>query len=176
MRRLLAVMDGACYAGAIVAGLGCLALAVMLIAEVLLTSFFGWSQPWSVEYSGYLLAATLFAGAGWALRQGSHIRVGAVIHILPKSIQRWLDVGATVFAIGVCLYMAVAVTENAWRSFELGSTSYFPSRTPLVYPQAVLAIGVWLLVLAFVGRLIRLLIGDAPEVLLHRSESEGRPE
>ena len=32
-----------------------------------LSSFFSWSQPWAVEYSGYLLAMTLFAGSGWTL-------------------------------------------------------------------------------------------------------------
>ncbi len=173
MRRLLALIDGACYAGAILAGLGCLVLAVMLIAEVVLTSFFGWSQPWAVEYSGYLLAITLFAGAGWALRQGSHIRVGAVVHLLPRSAQRWFDVGATVFALGICGYVVVAVTQIALRSFELGSTSYFPSRTPLYLPQFVLALGFWLLLLALIARLIRLLVGDTPDEPVRRGKIAG---
>jgi len=98
MSRLLKFLDGLCIAGAGFAALCCLALAVMLIIEVIATSFFSYSQPWAVEYSGYLLAPTLFAGAGWTLSRGGHIRVAVIIDALPERAERFLDLVMSVFA------------------------------------------------------------------------------
>lgn len=173
IRTLLKVIDTICAGGAAVAALACLALAVMLIIEVITTSFFQYSQPWSVEYSGYLLAATLFAGAGWTLGRGGHIRVNALIEMLPPAIVRLADLAATVFALAIAAYVTMATTENALRSLELGSVSYYPSRTPLWMPQAVLAAGWAILALGLLARGIRLIIGEAPETA---ADVVGAPE
>jgi len=164
MRLVLRTIDGICLVGGAVASAAIAILAVMLIAEVLLTSFANWSQPWAVEYSAYLLAAGLFAGSGWTLRTGGHIRVNAAVMLLPPRLQKAFDLGGTVFVLGLLIYVSVALTENATRSFELGSVSYYPTRTPLFYPQAVLAASFWVLALAMLARLLRLITGNAPEV------------
>jgi TRAP-type C4-dicarboxylate transport system permease small subunit len=163
MRSFLRLIDALNAAGAAVAALACGALAVMLIVEVISTSFLAWSQPWAVEYSGYLLCATLFAGTGWTLRQGGHIRVTLLTQALPPAGRRWADLLGTVFALGVASFMTWASVGNALRSLERGSVSYYPSRTPLVLPQSVLALGLALLVLALLARAIRLLMHEAPE-------------
>jgi len=155
MSRLLKFLDGLCIAGAGFAALCCLALAVMLIIEVIATSFFSYSQPWAVEYSGYLLAPTLFAGAGWTLSRGGHIRVAVIIDALPERAERFLDLVMSVFALGVTLYVCWAVSENAVRSFERGSFSTYPTATPIWLPQTVLAAGWWLLTVGLVTRVIR---------------------
>ncbi|MFO7854049.1 MAG: TRAP transporter small permease [Paracoccaceae bacterium] len=163
MRPLLRVIDALNAGGAAVAALACFALAVMLIVEVIATSFLAWSQPWAVEYAAYLLCATLFAGSGWTLRQGGHIRVTLLTQALPEGARRLADLIGTVFAIGVASFMTWASAENALRSFERGSVSFYPSRTPLVLPQSVLAIGLLLLTLALVARAIRLMLDEPPE-------------
>ena len=163
MQRFLTAIDRVCDIGGFIAALAAAILAVMLIIEVGLTSFAAMSQPWAVEYSGYLLSAILFAGSGWTLRQGGHIRVNALIAILPYRARRAFDLAATTFAIGLLFYVAVAVSHYALRSFEFGTTSYYPTRTPLFYPQALLALSFWILLLAFVARFLRICRGDAPD-------------
>ncbi|RMH48932.1 MAG: TRAP transporter small permease, partial [Alphaproteobacteria bacterium] len=163
MRAILRAIDMVCAIGAGLAAAACLALAVMLIVEVISTSFLAWSQPWAVEYSGYLLAATLFAGAGWTLGQGGHVRVSVLIQLIPPRGQRIADLMATVFALGLAIFVDVYLVENAWRSHLRGSVSYYPSATPLWMPQAVLAFGWVVLALGLAGRAIRLLAGLAPE-------------
>ena len=164
MRILLRSIDTICTAGAIFAALAIAGISVMLIAEVILTSRFNWSQPWVVEFSGYGLAAALFAGSGWALRQGGHIRVTIVFQALPTTIQRIVDAICTLCALVVTLYAAQALSAFAQRSAELGSVSTYLSRTPLVYPQAMLAMSFVILALALIARLLRLLIGEDPEM------------
>lgn len=163
MKILLKIIDTLCVAGAIVAALSAAALAVMLIVEVVTTSFFAWSQPWAVEYSGYLLAATLFCGSGWTLRDAGHVRVQVLTNLLPAGAHRAADMLGTTFALGVSGFAAVSVVNYALRSAEIGSTSFFPTRTPLVYPQGVLAAGLVILALGLAARLIRLAMGQAPE-------------
>ena len=164
MRAILKTLDAVCLFGAAAAAIGCGVMAVMLIIEVITTSFLSYSQPWVVEYSGYLLAATLFAGAGWTLGQGGHIRVNLVLQWLSPRIFRSVDLVVTVFALGVAAYVTMAVVENAMRSFELGSVSYYPSRTPIWIPQSVLAFGWVVLCLGLAGRLLRLIIGEPAEL------------
>jgi len=162
--RFLRASDRIAYSTAIVAALACLAMAAMLFVEVITTSFFAWSQPWAVEYSTYLLAMTLFLGSGWALRAGGHIRVNALLTLLPPPLVRLLDLLGTAFALGVIGFAAAALVEQAIRTYKLGSVSYFPQETPLVVPQALLALAFVVMALAFLTRLVRLLRRQAPEL------------
>jgi len=163
LRRLLAAVDALGYAGAAVGAVACLLLAAMLVAEVALTSLFQTSQPWAVEYGNYFLAFVLFCGGGWSVRTGDHIRVAFLAKGLPPKGAHFLELAVTALAVGISGFCAAALVGLAWRTAELGSRSYFPLQTPLVYPQAVVAAAFVLLTLGFLARLIRLAIGDAPE-------------
>jgi TRAP-type mannitol/chloroaromatic compound transport system permease small subunit len=163
MTGVLRTLDAICGFGAFIAALCCALLAIMLIVEVITTSFFAYSQPWAVEYSGYLLAAILFAGSGWTLGQGAHIRVALFMEFLGARAYRFVDLAISLFALGIAVYVSFAVAENAARSLELGSVSYYPSATPVWIPQAVLAFGWIVLCLGLIARIIRLISGRTPE-------------
>jgi TRAP-type C4-dicarboxylate transport system permease small subunit len=162
-RPLLRAIDLLCAAGAAVAAFACAVMAVMLVTEVIATSFFNWSQPWAVEFSGYSLLAVFFAGSGWALREGAHIRVTLVTQALPTRAAWALDALASAGALVVTGYAGYALICYTARSAELGSVSTYLSQTPLVWPQGLLAASFVLLSLALFARLVRLLSGEAPE-------------
>ena len=159
MRKLIYILDIICLFGAAIASLGCLSLAVMLIVEVITTSFLSYSQPWAVEYSGYFLAAILFAGSGWTLGQGGHIRVNIVLQFVEARGLRLADLVMSFCALILVVYITSAVSENSLRSLQLGSVSYYPTRTPLWVPQAVLALSWIFLCLGLVARSLRLIMG-----------------
>lgn len=161
---LLAVIDAACAVGAVVAAVSAGLLAAMLITEVVVTSFFSWSQPWAVEYAIFLQCFVLFCGAGWTLRQGGHIRVGVLLQALPPSTARLVDMAGTVFAIGVIGFATWALWQQLLRTFDFGSTSFYPMGTPLWIPQGLLTLGVTLLLLAFLARLLRLALGQPADL------------
>ena len=161
--RALGAIDLLLRLGAWVGALAALGLAFMLIAEVILTSFFSWSQPWAVEYAAYLLGLVLFVGTGWTLGQGGHIRVEVLASAIGPRAMRWVDLAGSVFGLGVVGFVALALVGQAWRTGEIGSRSYFPSETPLVYPQALLALGFVFLALAFLARVVRLATGRPAE-------------
>jgi TRAP-type C4-dicarboxylate transport system permease small subunit len=164
LAALLRGIDTLCSAGAVVAAVSAAALALILITEVVATSFLGWSQPWAVEYAIYLQCFVLFCGAGWTLRQGGHIRVAILLQALPPAAARVLDLVGTAFAIGMLGFASWALWQQLLRSFDFGSTSYYPMGTPLWIPQALLTLGVTLLLLGFAARLLRLLAGLRPDL------------
>ena len=160
---LLGAIDALCAAGAAVAAAAAALLALMLIAEVALTSFAAWSQPWSVEYATYLQCVVLFCGAGWALRGGGHIRVAVLLQAMPPRLARLLDLAGSAFALGVVGYATLALWSQLLRTLSLGSRSFYPMETPLWIPQSLLTLGFTLLALAFLARLLRLLLGQPTE-------------
>lgn len=160
----LRLVDGACAAGAFVAAISAALLALILIGEVIVTSFFEWSQPWAVEYAIYLQCFVLFCGAGWTLRQGGHIRVAILLQALPQAAARLLDMVGTAFAVGVVGFASGALWQQLIRTFDFGSTSFYPMGTPLWIPQALLTLGVTLLLLGFVARFLRLALGQPADL------------
>lgn len=164
MTPLLRCIDAACAAGAGLAAIAAALLAALLIAEVVLTSFFATSQPYVIEYAIFLQATVLFAGSGWALRQGAHIRVSVLMLALPGTARRVLDLAGTAFALGILGFAAWALVQQWLRSLDLGSRSFYPMQTPLWIPQGIVTLGVCLLLLAFAARLVRLLRNEPPEV------------
>lgn len=161
---LLRGIDLACEVGAAFAAICAALLALILITEVIATSFFAWSQPWAIEYAIYLQCFVLFCGAGWTLRQGGHIRVGILLQALPPRAVRLLDLLGTTFAIGVIGFACWALWQQLLRTYDFASTSYYPMATPIWIPQALLTLGVTLLLLAFLARLLRLAFGQAPDL------------
>jgi TRAP-type C4-dicarboxylate transport system permease small subunit len=163
-RAILRGIDIACGIGAGVAAISAALLALILIGEVIFTSFFAWSQPWAVEYAIYLQCFVLFCGAGWTLRQGGHIRVAILMQALPPGAARLLDMLGTTFAIGMIGFAAWALWQQFFRTFEFGSTSFYPMATPIWIPQGMLTLGVTLLLLAFVARLARLVLDEPADL------------
>jgi TRAP-type C4-dicarboxylate transport system permease small subunit len=167
--RLCAWVDRLCFGGAVVAACAVGILSVMLVAESILTGFFSYSQPWAVEWGGYLTALTLFAGSGYALKAGAHIRVELYSGWFRAPWVRLIDLGCSVFSLGVAGVLCYGLTMLAWKSYMTDSVSYFSMKTPLAIPQSLLAASVWLLCFALLVRIVRLARGlpaeDASKLL-----------
>jgi TRAP-type C4-dicarboxylate transport system permease small subunit len=161
---LLRGIDAACAVGAGFAAVAAAALAAVLVAEVLLTTFAEWSQPWAIEYSIYLQAVIMFGGAGWALRNGGHIRVMLLFQVLPATARRLIEGGITAFALGIVGFAAWALTNQAIRTFDFDSRSFYPMNTPVWIPQSALAAAFILFALALFARLIRVLLDEPVEI------------
>lgn len=133
------------------------------MAEILSRWWFNYSLQFAFEYSAYMLAFIMFGGSAWALSEGGHIRVNLIMQPLGPTGRRIVDLVGTTFALGVSVYLSIASVQFTARTYVLGSVSYFPSETPLAWPQTALTFGICLLTLALSARLIRLLIGEAPQ-------------
>lgn len=170
MNAVLKLIDGLCDAAAAVAGVLLLALFALGMAELISRDVFGVSLTFSIEYSGYFLATTLFLASGWTMRRGGHIRVNLIGSRLPPGAARTLDVLCTVGGLLACGFMAWSLVDFALGTLARGTLTYFPSATPIGYPQLLIAVGPCILWLALLARLIRLLTGQSPDLGAAKAE------
>ncbi|QKV19113.1 TRAP transporter small permease [Oricola thermophila] len=162
MTLFLKIADRLALAGAIIAGT-CLCLLVVLdSAEIILRSFFSSSLSFVVEYNGYLLAMAFLGGTARTFREDGHIRVNMLIQQLPPPAARVLDIGCTIVGFGLSVYLCIAMCRLAYGSYAHDTLSFFPSRTPLAYPQAAVSVTLAILAVAVLARLVRLLANDEP--------------
>ena len=163
LRKFTQLVDAMGYAAAVVSAVLTLSIVVMILGEIAARSLFNISISFAWEYSAYAMGVAMFGGAAFTLRTGGHIRVSLLAGRLPPPAAHWLDVVCTFLGAGLAGYIAIAVGQLAWRSFEAGSTSPTVSATPLAIPQTAIAIGAMLLGLQFLARALRLFWDEPPE-------------
>lgn len=135
-------------------------LFLLMFTEVLLRSLFAVSLSFTIEYAGYLVALVFFWGSGAALKSGGHVRVAVLTDRLGADRRRHLDILASALALTVAGLVLFAWGEWVAGTAVRGSLSYFPTATPLIWPQLLFGIGPFVLALAALARLLRLLRGD----------------
>ena len=138
-------------------------IAIVIITEIFARSVFNYSFSFAWEYSAYAMGIAMFCGMAFTLRTAGHIRVSLLASALPKKPAHVVDILCTVAGILFSGFISLALCQLAWKSFVSGSTSPSVTATPLIIPQGLIALGAVLLMLQFIGRLIRLFIGDDPE-------------
>ena len=157
------VVDALSYGAALLSAGLTFSIVAMILCEIAARSLFNISISFAWEYSAYAMGVAMFGGAAFALRTGGHIRVSLLAGRLPPAAAHWVDVLCTVVGTALAGYLALAIGQLAWRSFEAGSTSPTVSATPLVIPQAAIAAGAALLTAQLLARLARLLWHEPTE-------------
>lgn len=132
----------------------------MISAEIVSRNFFGNSLPFSWDYSAYAMGTAFMMGAADALRRGAHVRVTAVLEAVPRPLARGIEFAACLAGLAACGALAWALAEMAWLSFQRGSTSSTVMRTPLAWPQGLVALGATILLLQCFAQLLRLMRGE----------------
>jgi len=171
MNHLLRVIDSLCIAAENAAILILYSIAILMLSETIARSFFNLSIPFSWEYSAYGMAAAFFLGSGNALRVGAHIRVMFMQSVLPRRYAKALDLVATAGGTLLTVIITASLFALVQRSMSRDMVSNTVMQTPLAVPQMVLLLGAFLLLLAFVARLLRLLTGREAELGLPNDEA-----
>jgi TRAP-type C4-dicarboxylate transport system permease small subunit len=160
IRGFLKLSDLICHMGAWLAGILMAGIFLLSLSEILARNFFNISIDFAQEYIGYMVAAAFLSGSGWALGQNAHIRVSLLLEKLPPAFARALDLVATIFGLAISVYTAQALTAYTLHTASRHEASYYPSATPLVGPQSLLALGFILLSLGLLARLLRLILRE----------------
>jgi TRAP-type C4-dicarboxylate transport system permease small subunit len=155
MRRFLDRTYDVC---AWVAGAFMVSILVNILVQVV-GSYFGLYIRGTDAYAGYSMAGASFLALAHTLRRGEHIRVTLILQRLSPLWRRRFEIG--------CLVVAVLLTASfAWYSwtmvvwsFEFNAVSEAMDVTPLWIPQLSMAIGVTVLLVAFVDELVAVASG-----------------
>ncbi len=161
--RLVGAIDALTRYFGVVAMLCLAALALLVTAEIVSRGAFGSSLGFSWEFAAYTMSATFFLGAAETLRTRGHIRVGVLLELLGPRGARLIDIGCTLVALPVLGFATYAAGLLAHTSWSNGARSWSVAQTPLHWPQSVIMVGLVVLTLQMAARLLRLLIGLAPD-------------
>lgn len=144
-------------AGAVISGVVFALMTLLVLAEVVLRTFFSTSTLVSGEYSGYALSAMVYLGLGFSFREGAHIRIS----FLKDRIH-----GVAGFIVEIFCHLFVAIlcglsSMYMWDMFRLSKarnlTAYTVAETPLYVPQFIVFVGLCVLTVQIVARLLHLL-------------------
>jgi TRAP-type C4-dicarboxylate transport system permease small subunit len=115
----------------------------------------------SVEISEYLLVFISVMSAGWVLREDRHVRMLALIHILPRKVQLFLDVATSILAIIFCGVLTWKGGQTAVMAYLGDYHSSSLVNFPLWIAYSFIPLGALVLGLQFVVR-----IGERVNMLL----------
>ena len=130
-------------------------LTILILVEIGLWNTLKVTTLVADEYSAYGLAAIIFLGAGYTLKEKGHIRITLALNLLPKRLAALVTALAssgTLFFIGYLTWQLYRMTASAHR---YGSTSGTLTATPIWIPQAIVVIGAGFFALQMLAEALR---------------------
>ncbi|HLT26783.1 MAG TPA: TRAP transporter small permease [Zeimonas sp.] len=148
-------------------GLAVVAAALLVLAALVITWSVLWramgnSTYWEIEFSVYMMVASLFLASPYTLKTQGHVGVDLLAHYLPQRLRFRVAVVVSVIGLLVCVYLAWLGAELAWESFLKGErteSTWAPRKWPLF---AMLPLGLGLTALQYVVEILRPGTTDAP--------------
>jgi len=132
-----ALSDAMATLSAVILGL----MTLLILVEIFLWNLFEKTTLIADEYSAYGLAAIIFLGAGYCLKEKGHIRITLVLGFLPQIAARIITFIATLITTIFMGYLWWYLFKMVKSAIRYESTSGTLTHTPLWIPQTVMLIG-----------------------------------
>ncbi|MFH1985055.1 MAG: TRAP transporter small permease [Pseudomonadota bacterium] len=116
-------------------------MTVLILVEIFLWNIFEKTTLIADEYCAYGLAAIIFMGAGYCLKEKGHIRITLVLGFLPERLSRSIAVAATAMTTAFCGYLWWYLYKMVASAYRYDSTSGTLTNTPLWIPQTFMLAG-----------------------------------
>lgn len=116
-------------------------MTLLILVEIFLWNVFTKTTLIADEYCAYGLAAIIFLGAGYCLKEKGHIRITLVLSFLPERLSRVITFAATVLTTVFMGYLWWYLFKMVRGAFRYESTSGTLTNTPLWIPQTIMLIG-----------------------------------
>jgi TRAP-type C4-dicarboxylate transport system permease small subunit len=143
--------DWMAWVSAVLLGL----MTVLILVEIALWNLFEKTTLIADEYSAYGLAAIIFLGAGYCLKEKGHIRITLVLGFLPVKLARVITFIATAVTTAFMGYLWWYLLKMVQATIRYNSTSGTLTNTPLWIPQTVMLIGAACFLLQLIATTIK---------------------
>ena len=161
-RRIDATVHGLAMVGLFISGLMVLMMTGLICLEVILRSFFNHSLLVVDEVVGYMLATFSFFGISYAMRAGALLRIDTFFMKLPERYQRVLQLLFDLASLAFVAVLEYLLLTAVQRTYSRGIVSVSITNFPVWIPQAVMPIGLSVLILVIlveIARSTRAIIG-----------------
>jgi len=137
-----------------------IALAVLIITEIVARSFFNVSTMIADEYSGYFYLASIFLGLGYTFKEDGHIRINILTAKLSKKANRYIDIFTGSITLALTLFILYFSVKMVIESYKYDMVSETVSETPIYLTQLALPVGLFIFSLAVLAFIIKKIKGD----------------
>jgi len=130
-------------------------MTLLILVEIFLWNMFSKTTLIADEYCAYGLAAIIFLGAGYCLKEKGHIRITLVLGFLPQKLARIITCAATGITAAFMAYLWWYLFKMVLAAVRYNSTSGTLTNTPLWIPQTLMLIGAACFLLQLVATTIK---------------------
>jgi TRAP-type C4-dicarboxylate transport system permease small subunit len=116
-------------------------MTLLILVEIFSWNIFKKTTLIADEYSAYGLAAIIFLGAGYCLKEKGHIRITLILGFLPEKVARIITFIATLLTTVFMGYLWWYLFKMVKSTLRYESTSGTLTNTPIWIPQAIMLIG-----------------------------------
>lgn len=143
------------------AGFFLVAIAVLALAQIG-GRLLGFAAHSFDEFAGYCMAASSFLGLAYTLRANEHIRMALLLHRLRGRVRRALEVACLAAGVLLVAFFAWHAADMVWFSLVTHDVSQGLVPVSLWIPQAGMALGLVVLLVALLDDLMVALAGGVP--------------
>jgi len=147
---------------AVVAALMLLVAALVITWSIAFRAL-GGSTYWEIEFSVYLMVASLFLASPYCLATKGHVGVDLLSHYLPQRFARPVNIAVAAIGLAVCIYLAWAGAEMTLHAFARGETTESAWAAPKWPLFLTMPVGLGLTALQYVAELLRDTVAFAGE-------------
>lgn len=136
-------------------GAALIATAFLVAIEVVLRKVFLIGLSMGTEISSYVLGVAAAWGFALALLERTHVRVDALVRLLPESLAAWADVLALIGLSGFAVVLSWYGFATFMESWSIDARAMTPLATRLWIPQGLWVFGLFFFAFACLVLLIR---------------------
>jgi C4-dicarboxylate transporter DctQ subunit len=141
IRAIASVINRLNWFFELLAEIALVALLLLVFHEVIVRYLLDRPTQFSVEISEYLLVFVSFMCAGWVLREDRHVRMLALVYILPEKTQLLFDMLASVMVTTFCFILTWKGGQTVIMAFTGGYHSSSLLNVPLWIPYSFIPLG-----------------------------------
>lgn len=113
----------------------------LVTIDVIVRKIFGVSMAGADEIAGYIFGISIMFSLSYAILHRANIRIDALYQYMPQWLRAVLDVVGTILLVGFIAFIAYRGYFLVADTYQYGSRSITPLRTPLAIPQTPWLIG-----------------------------------
>lgn len=141
-------------------------MSVVVFLQVIFRFVIKVSLPWSEELSRYLLVYITYFGCAYGIKTGAHLGVEAFVLILPKTVQKAINVLVQIGGLVVCVLILKFGADIVFSQMQSGQLS--PAmRLPMWTIYSAIPIGMAFCVIRYAVEIVK-----AVQALIRPGEKE----
>jgi len=99
------------------------AIVIIMLLQIVMRYLFNNSLPWTEEFCRYCYIYVMFIGMSFAIKEGSHLRVDALVELLPIRLREVIIVLVDLFVFALLVLMFVSSLTTVHDAYLVGNYS-----------------------------------------------------